>query len=168
MDYIFTHDDSDQKDMKELQDLLDFSDAKKTIIVNNLVSSVKLHDGIDISKDVYKDTNIDRWSRVLPKLCGSKQLIQRLIHNPINNETLLKERQASYDKISSIDINKLEELQNLRDYEDDVLWIYKLNEEIQANNLIYSLFPTGFIISYMNYITPSSNSIIYIKYILHH
>lgn len=154
MDYIFTHDDSDQKNMKELQDLLDFSDAKKTIIVNNLVSSVKLHDGIDISKDVYKDTNIDKWSRVLPKLYGSKQLIQRLIHNPINNETLLKERQASYDKISSIDINKLEELQNLRHYEDDVLWIYKLNEEILANNLIYSLFPTGFIISYMNYISP--------------
>ena len=42
---------------KELQELLDFTDAKKSIILQNLINSQDLYDSIDISPDVYKDTN---------------------------------------------------------------------------------------------------------------
>lgn len=146
---IFESEESNET--KELQELLDFTDAKKSVILNNIVNSIKLHDSIDISADVYKDTGIDKWSYVLPKLEGSKLLINRLVHNPINNPHMLSDRQNAYAIMRSkndIDLDKLQ------DYEDDVLWIYKLNDEIQGNNLIYALFPSTFIISYINYINP--------------
>jgi len=122
---------------KELQELLDFTDAKKNVILNNLVNSIPMYNPIDISPDVYKDTGIDKWCSVLPKLEGSKLLIKRIIHNPINNLNILEDRQKSYDILRSATNIDFEKLQ---DYEDDVLWIYKLNDEIQANNLIYALF----------------------------
>ena len=136
---------------KELQELLDFTDAKKGVILSNIVNAIPMCNPIDISPDVYKDTGIDKWCGVLPKLEGSKLLIERIIHNPINNLTMLEDRQKSYDVLRSATNIDFEKLQ---DYEDDVLWIYKLNDEIQANNLIYALFPSTFIISYINYISP--------------
>ena len=136
---------------KELQELLDFTDAKKGVILSNIVNSIPMYNSIDISSDVYKDTGIDKWCSVLPKLEGSKLLIKRIIYNPINNLNILEDRQKSYDVLrSAINID----LEKLQDYEDDVLWIYKLNDEIQTNNLIYALFPSTFIISYINYINP--------------
>jgi len=145
---LFESDESN--DTKELQELLDFTDAKKDIILNNIVNSISLHKSIDISNDVYKDTNIDKWCSALPKLEGSKLLIRRMVHNPVNDKSLLIERQNAYKILADMDLD----FTTLQDYEDDVLWIYKLNDEIQANNLIYALFPSTFLISYVNYIYP--------------
>ena len=145
---LFESDESN--DAKELQELLDFTDAKKDIVLNNIVNSIKLHDSIDISNDVYKDTNIDKWCSVLPKLAGSKLLINKLVHNPVNSIELLQQRQNAYQTIANSELD----FDKLQDYEDDVLWIYKLNDEIQTNNLIYALFPSTFLISYINYVSP--------------
>lgn len=102
---------------------------------------------IDVSDDVYKDTNINTWAESLPKCDGSKLLMNKLMSRPISDENLLKLRQNSYC-IPYIDFN------NLKDCEDDVLWVYKLNDEIKDNNLINVLFPSTFLVSYINYVNP--------------
>lgn len=139
---------NENKERQELFDLLDFSDAKKEVILNNLINSQKLYDPIDISQDVYKDTLIDKWCQDLPDLSGSKLLIKKMIASPINDKNILLLRQKNYFKTDNIDFSIL------KDYENDVLWIYKLNEEVRSNNLIYMLFPSSYGISYINYIDP--------------
>lgn len=139
---------SDEK--KDFIELLDFSESKKEFIIDNIINNNKksfLFDTIDISKDVYKDTLIDKWIGTLPELYGSKKLIKEIIYNPINNQKLLEDRQKSY-VIDDIDFSIL------REHEDDLLWIYKLNDEIKESNSINILFPSTFLISYINHFTP--------------
>jgi hypothetical protein len=138
---------------KELYDLLDFNDTNKSLILQNLIDSYNLDNAynIEISNDVYTDTTIDTWSKSLPVLNGSKLLANKFIHNPINNKNVLYQRQRSYSHKALQDIITLDVL---KDYENDVLWIYKLNDEIKTNNLIHVLFPSTFMISYINYIEP--------------
>ncbi len=102
-------------------------------------------DKIEISEDVYKDTNVDKWAYDLPSLQGSKILIDKLIKHPINDRELLEKRQKS---IINYDID----IEILKEYEGDILWIYKISEEINENNSIEILFPSTFIINYINYI----------------
>jgi hypothetical protein len=133
------------EEKKDLYELLDFTDTKKEYILNNLINRNIYYNSIDVSDDVYKDTSIDQWCELLPNLEGSKILIKKLIHNPINDIELLKNRQLLY-KYYDIDFT------TLKDYENDILWIYSLNEEIKQNNLINILFPSTYIINNINYI----------------
>lgn len=139
----------EEQERKELSELLEFTDAKKQIILTNIIKSQTLYDPIDISDDVYKDTGIDKWAATLPTLDGSKVLIQQMAKCPINNRGLLEARQNAYKSLAeSVDFSIL------KDYEDDILWIYKLNEEVKSNNLINVLFPSAYVVSYINYIEP--------------
>lgn len=140
--------DHESEAKAELYDLLDFNDTKRSIILENLINKQELHTPIDVSDDVYKDTTIDRWAQSLPILEGSKYLMKRLIRSPVGSEKLLHQRQRSF--AASIDID----FHVLKEYENDALWIYKLNSEIKDNNLIHVLFPSSFLLSYMNYIEP--------------
>ena len=49
-------------------------------------------DKINISDDVYIDTNIDKWAQTLPILEGSKLLIKQLVRYPIKNKELSRLR----------------------------------------------------------------------------
>ena len=145
-------------EIKNLNELLNFDDTKKKYIINKLLDShndifIDNENKIDISDDVYKDTGIDKWISKLPELDGSKELINKLIHNPISNLNKLVDRQQSilkdYDVIS---------FKILKDYEDDILWIYKLNDEISKDNAINILFPSSFLISFINLYQPILDS----------
>lgn len=134
------------QDKKELYNLLEFSEVKKDIILDNLIKNKDIfYPSIDVSEEVYKDTGINNWAMKVPHLEGGKKLIQQILYRPVNNEELLTRRQNTY-KNYEID------METLRDYEDDVLWVYTLNEDIKQNNLIHVLFPSTFIVSYINYI----------------
>ena len=135
------------EEKQELYDLLELSDVKKKTILNSILSSNILHDSIDVAEDVYKDTKIDVWSETLTSLDGSRMLINKIVRNPISNKNILLQRQNSY-KHHDIDFD------TLKVYEDDVLWVYKLNDEIKENNLINVLFPSSFMISYINHVAP--------------
>ena len=135
------------EEKQQVYDLLDFSDVKQSLILESIITSNIFYNPIDVSDDVYKDTNIHEWSESLPSLNGGKMLIHKLIKNPINDSNLLKLRQDTYC-INQIDFSILQE------YEQDALWVYKLNDETKDNNLINVLFPSTFIVSYINYIEP--------------
>ena len=132
-----------KKDKENLVELLNFTDIKKNIILNSLCSSNIFYKPIDISDDIFKDTEIDKWISNLPVLEGSKVLIKNIIRNPINNLDILKKRQLSYTDYD-LDFSLLKE------YEDDILWLYNLNDNFKTNSLVYSLFPSGYLISYIN------------------
>lgn len=135
----------DEEIVEEFRELFDFDKAKKTVILDKIITDdIITGDKIDISNDVYKDTGIHEWASKIPTLEGSKLLIKNLIKNPINDRELLIYRQNSF-----VDYNI--DIEILKDYEDDILWIYKIAEEISDNSSIEILFPSSFIISYINY-----------------
>ena len=136
----------DEELITEFKELFSFDKEKQTSILNRIiVDNIIKGDKIEISHDVYKDTNIDKWSRNLPSLEGSKILIEKLVRHPINDRELLEKRQRAL-------INYDIDIEILKEYEDDILWIYKIAEEINENNSIEILFPSSFILSYINYI----------------
>ena len=135
----------DEEIIEEFRELFDFDKAKKKVILDKLITDdIITGQKIDISNDVYKDTNIDNWATKIPILEGSKILIDKLIKHPLNDrEILIRRQNACVDYHIDIEI--------LKDYEDDILWIYKISEEINDNSSIEILFPSSFIISYINY-----------------
>ena len=136
----------DEELIEEFKELFSFDKEKQNSILNRIITdNIVKGDKIEISDDVYKDTNIDKWARNLPSLEGSKILIERLVRHPINDRKLLEKRQKAL-------INYDIDIEILKEYEDDILWIYKIAEEINENNSIEILFPSSFILSYINYI----------------
>ena len=136
----------DEELIEEFKELFTFDNEKRNSILNRIINdNIIKGDKIDISDDVYKDTNIDKWAYDLPSLEGSKILIEKLIKHPINDKDTLEKRQRA---IINYDID----IEILKEYEGDILWIYKIAEEINENNSIEILFPSTFIISYINYI----------------
>lgn len=136
-----------EEEKKELSDLLELSDIKKNTIISNIINVHSFSKSINISDDVYKDTKIDIWTESLPVLDGSKILINSFIKNPIDDIEILKKRQSTYS-------NYFLDFSSLKLYEDDVLWVYKLNDEIKENSLINILYPSSFILSFINNISP--------------
>jgi len=135
----------DEEIVEEFRELFNFDKAKKNVILNKIITdNIITGDKIDISDDVYKDTGIQEWASKIPTLEGSKLLIKKLIKNPINDRELLIYRQKSF---VDYDID----IEILKDYEDDILWIYKISDEISDNSSIEILFPSSFILSYINY-----------------
>ena len=136
----------DEETLKEFEELFDFDASKKQIILNKIITDdIITGDKIDISPDVFKDTCIDSWISKLPTLEGSQILIEKLIRHPINDRELLVKRQNT---MITYDID----IEILKEYENDILWIYKIADEINNNASIEILFPSTFIINYINYI----------------
>jgi tRNA A37 threonylcarbamoyladenosine biosynthesis protein TsaE len=136
----------DDETLKDFEELFDFDISKKQLILNKIITDdIIKGDKIDISNDVYSDTCIDKWISKLPILEGSQILIEKLIRHPINDKELLENRQNT---IINYDID----IEILKEYENDILWIYKIAEEINNNSSIEILFPSTFLISYINYI----------------
>lgn len=131
--------------LKEFEEMFDFDVSKKQLILNKIITDdIIKGEKIDISDDVYKDTCVDKWISKLPILDGSQILIEKLIKHPINDRGLLERRQNT---IINYDID----IEILKEYENDILWIYKIADEINNNSSIEILFPSTFIINYINY-----------------
>lgn len=136
----------DEEILKDFEELFEFDVSKKQIILNKIITDdIIKGDKIDISEDVYKDTCIDKWISKLPILEGSQILIEKLIRHPIKDKEILESRQNT---IINYDID----IEILKEYENDILWIYKIADEINNNSSIEILFPSTFIINYINYI----------------
>jgi hypothetical protein len=136
----------DEETLEEFRELFDFDKEKKDVILNKIITDDMISGNIiDISEDVYKDTSIDKWATTLPVLEGSKILIEKLVRHPINDKILLEARQNTH-------INYDIDIEILKDYENDILWIYKISDDINNNSSIDILFPSSFVFSYINYI----------------
>jgi hypothetical protein len=137
-------------EINNLNELLNFDNIKEKYIINKLLDShshifINNKNSIDITKKVYDDTNIEKWGHNLPTLKGSKELLIRLLNNPINNIDILKSRQKAY--VSNFDSVSFD---ILKDFENDILWTYKLDDDITNDNAINLLFPQNFLYKFIN------------------
>ena len=95
---------------------------------------------IDVSPDVYKDTNIDKWISSNIILNSSKEIINNLIKTPINDINILKSRQ---NVINMYDITY--QLYYLKEFELDIEWVLNLNSKSNniENDYMEILFPNN-------------------------
>ena len=104
-------------EIKNLNELLDFNTTNKNHILDNLITTENNNtvNNIEITNNVYKDTDIENWGNNLPELCGSKKLILKILNDPINNKELLLKRQSAY-------INNYDDVcfKILKEYENDI------------------------------------------------
>lgn len=136
-------------EIKNLEKLLDFDLNNKNFIIDNIIEhhfKINNNNSVDISNEIFKDTNILNWGENIPILQGSKKLFTNILKNPINDKNLLLSRQKSY-------FNDYDEasFEILKEFESDILWIYKLNHEIGNDNMINVLFPNSFLWKYINH-----------------
>lgn len=131
--------------MEELNTFLEISSSKIDVILNKLLSNPINKNKINISQNVYNDIKIDDWISQLSDLKGSKIILNDIIKSPINNKELLLERQKCNISIPEESIKKLQK------YEDDILWIYTLNNEISEDLAINLLYPSTYLINLLNY-----------------
>lgn len=132
--------------MEDLDNFLKISTSKINIFLDNLlISNIK---SIDVTENVYLDSKIDEWASKLPSLKGGSKLLKSIIRTPLNDNNILSQRQKININIpdESIDI--------LKKYEEDVLWIYTLNDEIDQDLSVNLLFLSTYFINYLNYYRP--------------
>lgn len=99
---------------------------------------------IDITSNIYIDTKIDEWIIKLPSLNGSKIILNNIIKNPLNNKEILTKRQKCNINLDQNDIDILKK------YEDNVLWLYELHNEFKNNESNKLLFLTAYFLEYLN------------------
>jgi predicted ATPase len=100
--------------------------------------------GIDITSNIYIDTKIDEWIIKLPSLNGSKIILNNIIKTPLNNKEILTNRQQCNINLNENDIDILKK------YEDNILWLYELQNEFKNNESNKLLFLSGYFLEYLN------------------
>jgi hypothetical protein len=133
--------------MEELNNFLDISSSKKSVILHKLldVQDEELKNKIDISDNVYNDIKIDDWISKLSSFEGTSIVLNNIIKNPINNKDILLQRQNAFVLLNNDVIEKIIK------YENDVLWFYTLNNEIDEDNSINLLYPDMYFTDILNY-----------------
>ncbi len=131
--------------MEEINNYFEMSNITAEILLDDILKNNYTDNKIIFNDNIYKDTNIDDWIKTKPTTIGGTKIIDKLIKTPINNKQLLINRQKVNYQIPKF------QLDILKNTEKDLLWIMTLKEEIDDNLSINLLFPSSFIINYMNY-----------------
>jgi hypothetical protein len=131
--------------LDDLNVFFEIPTSTANVLLNDILKNNYDKNKIIVSDNVYTDTKIDEWVKLLPTTLGASILIDKLIKTPINNKTLLENRQKTNFKL----LNYQKEI--LKNHEKDLLWIMTLKEEIDEDFSINLLFPSTYIINNMNY-----------------
>lgn len=129
----------------ELNVFFDIPNKTANILLDDILKNHYEKNKIIINDNVYTDTNIDEWIKLKPSTIGGSKLIEKLIKTPINDKTILTNRQ----KINYI-IPKYQ-LEILKNTEKELLWIMTLKKEIDEDISINLLYPSTIIINNVNY-----------------
>lgn len=122
----------------------DINEKQIKLILHTILDDFQTPYKIEVSENIYEDTNIDEWISKKTNTIGSSIIINHLIKNPINNKEILLDRQkSSFEIIKS-------HLQILKENEKDILWILNLKKEIDDNSSIKLLFPHLYYLNYLN------------------
>lgn len=116
-------------------EIFDINEKQIKLILHPILNDFEISNKIEISENIYNDTNIDEWISNKPSTIGGSIIINHLIKNPINDKELLLKRQKT-----SFEFLKYH-LQILKENEKDLLWILNLKKEIDENSSIKLLFP---------------------------
>lgn len=132
-------------DLKELDDFLEITENNAQLLLSSILDDIHITNKIKVSDSVYTDTKIDEWAKTKTITRGGTILINKILKNPINDITLLQERQnVNYEILNY-------QLEILKNTEKEILWIMTLKKEIDEDMSINLLFPSTMIINKLNY-----------------
>jgi len=129
---------------EEINKFLEINDTQTNNLLKSFLQKFNINDKIIVSDSIYTDTKIDEWITKFPHTLGGSILINNIIKNPIHNKKLLLERQKTNIIIPNY------QLKILKEKEKDLLWIMTLKEEIDDDYFMKILFPSTYIINYVN------------------
>jgi predicted ATPase len=131
--------------IEELNNYFEMSDTTAELLLDDILKNHYDDNKIIVNNNIYNDTNIDDWIKTKPTTKGGVKIIEKIIKTPINDKKLLLNRQkVNFQVLKS-------QLEILKKTEKDLLWIMTLKEEIDDDISINLLFPSTYIINYMNY-----------------
>jgi len=131
--------------IEELNNYFELSNTTVEVLLDDILKNHYDANKIIVNENIYNDTNIDEWIKTKPTTKGGVKIIEKLIKTPINDKKLLLNRQkVNFQILKS-------QLEILKKTEKDLLWIMTLKEEIDEDISINLLFPSTYIINYMNY-----------------
>jgi len=131
--------------IEELNNYFEMADKTAELILDDILKNHYDKNKIIVNNNIYNDTTIDEWIKTKPTTKGGVKIIEKIIKTPINDKQLLLNRQkANFKFLKS-------QLEILKKTEKDLLWIMTLKEEINDDLSINLLFPSTYIINYMNY-----------------
>ena len=131
--------------IEELNVFFEIPDATVNILLDDILKNNNISNKIIVSDNVYTDTTIDEWFNKRPTTIGGMKIINKIIKTPINDKELLIQRQKSNYEL----LNYQQEI--LKNNEKDLLWIMTLKDEIDDDLAINLLYPSTYLINYMNY-----------------
>jgi hypothetical protein len=131
--------------VEELNNYFEMSDSTAELLLNDILKNHNDKNKIIVNDNIYNDTTINDWIKTKPATKGGVKIIEKLIKTPINDKTLLINRQKANFQILKSQLNILKKT------EKDLLWIMTLKDEIDDDISINLLFPSTCIINYMNY-----------------
>ena len=129
----------------ELNVFFDIPNKTANILLDDILKNHYEKNKIIINDNVYTDTNIDEWIKLKPSTIGGSKLIEKLIKTPINDKTILNNRQKSNYIIPKY------QLEILKNCETELLWIMTLKKEIDEDISINLLYPSTILINNINY-----------------
>jgi len=122
----------------------DINEKQIKLILHPILNDFQNPYKIEVSENIYEDTNIDDFFSNKTSTIGGSIVIKNLIRNPINNKEILLHRQKSSFQIINY------HLQILKENEKDLLWILNLKKEIDDNSSIKLLFPHLYYLNNLN------------------
>ena len=131
--------------MEEINNYFQISNATIDILLDDILKDHIDNNKIIVNNNIYSDTTIDDWAKTKPSTIGGIKIIDKIIKTPINDKKLLLERQKVNYQLPKYQLDILQKT------EKDLLWIMTLKEEIDNDLSINLLFPSSYIINYMNY-----------------
>jgi len=125
-------------------EIFDINEKQIKLILHPILDNFNISHKINISENIYDDTNIDNWICNKSTTIGGSIILNHLIKNPINNKELLIQRQQNSFEILNYNLN------NLKENEKNILWILNLKKEIDDNSSIKLLFPYLYYLNHLN------------------
>jgi len=129
----------------DLNVFFDIPNKTANILLDDILKNHYEKNKIIINDNVYTDTNIDEWIKLKPSTIGGSKLIEKLIKTPINDKTILNNRQKANYIIPKY------QLEILKNCETELLWIMTLKKEIDEDISINLLYPSTILINNINY-----------------
>ena len=131
--------------------LFDIDNSSIEIIYENELKEPFTSLNVQLTEGILEDTSLQNWSNDKCYLQGSKYFLWKYISNPIYDINLIQTRQKeiiNMIKRRQVIENNLEEARN---YENDVLWLFNIRTELSKTWPLNLLYPTGFLMKYINY-----------------
>lgn len=132
--------------MKAVTQLFEQSTTK----VTDIIDFEEISDRVEITDGIYEDSGLYEWSQRQCTTQGGKAYLWHLLANPTFDVAALNKRRQAIISMGNKHARIQELLNKLRDCEQDLLWILRI-QDFQKSWPLTHLFPSLWMFKYINY-----------------